>query len=142
MTRRRLARVVVMPLAILAAGGGIALWSAGERGARRDEVRGFVTGLLRETARGGGSATLAGAANPILSASLTPRLREAVAGLDGELRGLDVAVRDGDTADAGRPPQAATHTAALDRDGRTVLVLRLVHEGSAPDIAIIGFVRP
>jgi hypothetical protein len=140
--RRFWIRRLILPLAIVAVAGGIALVTSHRRAAQADDVQRFVTDLCDDLAAGRDPASHLQATDTLITKLLVSSLRSVVDQTGGRAGALAVMAEPGDTPQVGTIGQAATHTALLSVDGVEMLGLRVVHAGKGGDIAIIGFWTP
>ena len=131
-----------MPLAILAIAGALGWWSTHAAARRQREVHDLVAAICDDTFNGRDPAARLRATEQLVRRRLAARLREVVDGADGAPRRLAIDVVEGDAFMAPATAPRATHTATLRADGAVVLGLRILHEGDAAEIAIIGFWTP
>ncbi|MHC4217779.1 MAG: hypothetical protein ACYSU7_04905 [Planctomycetota bacterium] len=140
--RRFWIRRLILPLAIVAVAGGLALLNSHRRAAQADDVHRLVTDLCDDLAAGRDPASHLQATDALITRPLVSRLRSAIDRAGGRPGALVVVAEPGDTPQVGTIGQTATHTAVLSVDGVEVLGLRVVHPGKNGDIAIIGFWTP
>lgn len=137
MGRRRLVRVIVMPLVILAVAGGLMLWQSHTRQEQIPAVRDFVEAVINDARAGRDLAPRLAADGSALAGPLSARLRD-VLDRAGD-RPVAIAVTAGDTDQAGPAASGATHTAMLHVGDEPVLGLRIAHDRRP---VIIGFWTP
>jgi len=128
-----------MPLAVLAVAAGVAWWSTRVDDQEQAEVHAFVTAICDDVRGGRNPSARLAVTDRLVRDAVATRLREILGDVNRSSQRLTVEVAAGDTPEAGAAAGAATHVAVLSLDGTEVLGLRVVHRGSAADIAIIGF---
>jgi hypothetical protein len=131
-----------MPLAILVAAGGIALWSSKRQERQGEEVRQLVLAVCEDLNAGRDPMPRLQGTETIIARPLIARLAAAADRIGGRTGALAVTVEPGDTAEAGSGRRQATHTAVVRVDGAEVMRLRVIHRGRSRDIVIIGFWSP
>ena len=135
--RRRL----LVPLAILLVGGGIAFWGAQRETKRSEEIRQTVLALCREI-RAGQDVTQRVQA---LTAAPNPLLLRALENASMSAKGIDdisVEISVGDVKDGSAFAGAATHIATIRVAGVNALALRVRHNGDGKPIELLGYFAP
>ena len=131
-----------MPLAILVVAGGLGWWNTHDAARRQHEVRNLVAMILDDALNGRDPAARLAATDQLVRGRVVARLREIVDRSDGGPPRVSIEVVEGDTFTAPTTAARATHTATLHVDGTVVLGLRIRHQGTWAEIAIIGFRTP
>jgi hypothetical protein len=135
--RRRL----LMPLAILLIGGGIALWGTQRQAKQSEEVRQMVLSLCRDVVAGHDVSQRLQALSSTQSSLLIRALTDACSAARDE-KDIVVNVTPGDLEDGSAFAGAATHIAVIQIDGISSLGLRMRHNGDGKPIEILGHFTP
>ena len=132
-------RRFVVPLIVLAAAAGVAIWGTQNESRRTQDVRQYVLAICQDVANRT-EITRLGRLDPIIAEQMVNFLRVALNDLGPTLEGLEIDVRSGDSPEFGNG--SATHTAMIRVKSRDTLGLRIVHQDQGGDLGIIGLWWP
>ena len=138
--QRTTRRKFLMPIAIVAAAAGIAIWGWQAESQRIKDVEEYVFLICEDIANGRDPESRLGRLDPDISKQMVDFIKVLFQDLPADLAGLEIVVHSGDSPETGNG--SATHTAMIRTNDKDKLELRIVHQSKDRDMGIIGIRWP